>query len=138
MDHLSEYMRGCCEAENQIPAENTLVQTDRGKDLFLFSELLQFYLEMGYEVRNVWLVVQYLGERCLGPPLSRNLRKCGSMQLEKVMKLGQTPSRSWAIALTENSSLPSILRPDLWAKRRLEQWPKTALTILLCVGNGKW
>ena len=104
MDHLSEYMRGRCEEEDQRPGKNTLVQTYRGKDLFLFSELLQFYLEMGYEVRNVRLAVQYLGQQCLAP----FIEKVTKMRIDATREGDET--RANTAKILGNSSYGKLLQ----------------------------
>ena len=47
--------------------QESLLQTYRGKDMFVFTDLLQFYLELGYEIKNIKMATQYLGEKCLAP-----------------------------------------------------------------------
>ena len=58
------------EEERKLDQES-LLQTYRGKKLWLFSELLQFYLELGYEVKNITMATQYLGEKCLAPFITK-------------------------------------------------------------------
>jgi len=53
------------DAENQKLPKDALLQTYRGEGLFMLSELLVYYIEMGYEIRNVRMATQYLGENCL-------------------------------------------------------------------------
>ena len=66
-DHLSNYMKARFETENRRLDQESLVQTYRGTNLFVFSPLLKFYFELGYEMKNVKMATQYLGQRCFKP-----------------------------------------------------------------------
>ena len=67
LDHLSDYMKKRYQEEQRPLDQFSLVQTYRGEKLFVFSELVRFYLELGYEVKNITLATQYIGEECLAP-----------------------------------------------------------------------
>ena len=71
LDHLSDYMKKRYEEEGRKLDQESLVQTFRGENLFVFSELLKFYLHLGYEIRNVRMATQYLGEKCFAPFISK-------------------------------------------------------------------
>jgi len=62
---LSPYMETRYEQEDKKLDQQALLQTYRGEGLFVLSELLVYYIEMGYEVRNIRMATQYLGENCL-------------------------------------------------------------------------
>ncbi len=72
--HLSPYMQQRYVEEEKTFDQASLIQTYRGEGLFVFSPLLQFYLEMGYEVRNVRMATQYLGERAFAPFIDKAVR----------------------------------------------------------------
>ena len=59
------------EQENKTLDQDGLVQTYRGENLFVLSDLILFYLDLGYEVRNIRLAVQYLGEHSLAPFINK-------------------------------------------------------------------
>mgnify|MGYP000599624438 CR=1 FL=1 len=62
---LSPYMEARYEQESRKLDQEALLQTYRGEGLFVLSELLVYYVEMGYEIRNIRMATQYLGENCL-------------------------------------------------------------------------
>ena len=62
---LSPYMETRYEQDNRKLDQEALLQTYRGEGVFVLSELLAYYMEMGYEIRNVRMATQYLGENCL-------------------------------------------------------------------------
>ena len=62
------------EAEGKKLDQQSLIQTYRGKKLFVFSELLRFYLDMGYVASNITIATQYLGERCLEKFISKAVK----------------------------------------------------------------
>ena len=66
-EYLSGYMKTRFEKENRKLDQECLIQTYRGTKLFVFSPLLKFYFELGYEMKNVTMATQYLGERCFKP-----------------------------------------------------------------------
>ena len=70
-DILSPYMSQRFKDENKKINQEVLIQTYRGKDLFILSDLLDFYLEIGYEIRNIRMAVQYLGENCMAPFINK-------------------------------------------------------------------
>jgi len=39
--------------------------------MFVLSDLLLFYLELGYEIRNIRMATQYLGENCMAPFINK-------------------------------------------------------------------
>ena len=102
MDHLSDYMRGRFEQEDRKPGKQSLVQTYRGEDMYVFSELLQFYLQLGYEVRNVRLAVQYMGEQCLAPFIEKVTR----LRIEA----GQDETKSNTAKILGNASYGKLLQ----------------------------
>ena len=68
---LSPYMAERYAQENKTLDQQALIQTYRGKNLFVLSELLAFYLDLGYEVRNIQMATQYLGEHCFVPFINK-------------------------------------------------------------------
>ena len=68
---LSHYMAGRYEQEEKKMDQEALIQTYKGKDLFLLTDLLRFYLDLGYEIRNIQTATQYLGENCMAPFINK-------------------------------------------------------------------
>jgi len=124
------------EEENKKLNKDGLLQTYRGENLFVLSELLLCYMDMGYEVRNIKMAVQYLGENALAPFIN----KVVSMRIEatdegdetkantcKIMgnssygKLLQNPERYKAAKLVPDHQVYRYLRkPSLTSHRELE------------------
>ena len=67
LENLSHYMRKRYDDEKRGLDQMSLVQTYHGENLLVFSELIIFYLELGYEVKNIRMATQYVGEKCLAP-----------------------------------------------------------------------
>ena len=67
-------MRKRYEEEEKTFDQSSLIQTFRGEEMFVFSPLLKFYIELGYEVRNVQMATQYLGERGIAPFIDKAVR----------------------------------------------------------------
>ena len=57
--------------EEKSLKQEVLIQTYRGKNMFVLSDLLLFYLELGYEIRNIRMATQYLGENCMAPFINK-------------------------------------------------------------------
>ena len=64
--HLSPYMRERFTEEQKSPT-TTVVQTYHAKQLFCLTELVKFYLELGYKVSNITAVYQYEPGKALLP-----------------------------------------------------------------------
>ena len=64
-------MAGRYYEEGKTLDQQGLIQTYRGEDLFVLSELLVFYLNLGYEVKNIRMATQYLGENCMAPFINK-------------------------------------------------------------------
>ena len=64
--HLSPYMQKRYTEEQKSPA-TTLVQTYHAKQLFCLTNLVKFYLELGYKVTNITAVYQYEPGKALLP-----------------------------------------------------------------------
>jgi len=129
-------MAGRYQEEGKKLDQQGLIQTYRGEDLFLLSELLVFYIDLGYEVRNVRMATQYLGENCLAPFINKVVK----MRIEatnegddtkantaKVMgnssygKLLQNPERHKRVILVDQDKLHKWLwKPTLNSHRLLE------------------
>lgn len=67
MDHLSEYMKTRFEKKSKKLKQTSLIQTFRAKNQVLHTCLIQFYLELGLEIKNVQWFTQYLGEEAIKP-----------------------------------------------------------------------
>ena len=72
--HLSPYMRQRYVEEEKTFDQASLIQTYRGEGLFVFSPLLKFYIELGYEVRNIRMATQYLAEEAFAPFIKKGVR----------------------------------------------------------------
>ena len=65
--HLSPYMLEKTLEEQRKRKFQTVVQTYNGKDMFLLTTLLKFYLELGLVVTNIKTFIQYQPGKCLAP-----------------------------------------------------------------------
>ena len=90
------------EDERKLDQES-LLQTYRGNDMFVFTELLQFYLELGYEIRNIKLATQYLGENCLKPYITKAVK----MRIDATYENDETKANTAKIFI--NSSYGKLL-----------------------------
>ena len=82
--------------------QESLVQTFRGENLFVFSPLLRFYLQLGYEVRNVRIATQYLGERGIAPFIDKAVR----MRIEATYEGDETKANTAKVMV--NSSYGNV------------------------------
>ena len=82
--------------------QESLVQTFRGENLFVFSPLLRFYLQLGYEVRNVRIATQYLGERGIAPFIDKAVR----MRIEATYEGDETKANTAKVMI--NSSYGNV------------------------------
>lgn len=89
-----------------------LVQTYRGQNLFLFSELIKFYLELGYEIRNVKLATQYLGEKCF----AKFIKEVVDMRVEAT---GKDETKANTAKIIGNSSYGKLLENPMRHSRAL-------------------
>ena len=90
MEHLSPYMRKRFEEEGKQLDQRSLIQTYRGEGLFVFTPLLRFYLELGYEMRNVRLATQYLPEKAFAP----FIEKAVQMRIEATYEKDETKANT--------------------------------------------
>ena len=99
--------------ENKKINEEVLIQTYRGKNLFVLSELLDFYLQLGYEIRNIRMATQYLGENCMAPFIN----KVTQMRIEATNE--GDDSKANTAKLMGNSSYGKLLQNPSKYKRCL-------------------
>ena len=122
--------------KNKTLNQDGLVQTYRGENLFILSELLLVYLDMGYEVRNIKMAVQYLGENALAPFINKvvamriqatdegdetKANTCKILGNSSYGKLLQNPEKHKASKLVPDHQIYRYMRkPSLTSQRELE------------------
>lgn len=89
-DLLSPFMLKRYHEEGRKLDQMSIVQTFRGKQLLLLSELAKFYLDLGMELRNITLFTQYLGEHCFAPFID----KVTKMRIEATYEGDETKSNT--------------------------------------------
>ena len=92
------------EDEGKQMAKEALVQTFKGENLFLLSDLLVFYMELGCEIRNVRKATQYLGEHCM----AKFINKVVQMRIEATDEGDET--RANTAKIIANSSYGKLLQ----------------------------
>ena len=70
-DMLSPYMQEQNSRKPLKTKDATPIQTYHGKDLFLFTPLVQLYIKLGLKISNVTQVVQYQPGKCFLPFANR-------------------------------------------------------------------
>ena len=70
-DMLSPFMQTVNKANPLKTKDSSPIQTYHGSSVFLFTPLVQFYLEMGMTITNVTEVVQYVPGKCFLPFANR-------------------------------------------------------------------
>ena len=66
-DMLSPYMKELVDKVKGRKTGPTPIQTYHGKNLFLMTPLVRFYLNLGLKVTNITKFVQYVPGKCLLP-----------------------------------------------------------------------
>ena len=66
MEHLSPYMQQRYTEERKTP-QLTVIQTYRGTQLLLLTEMVKFLMENGFNIKNVSQVIQYQPGKALAP-----------------------------------------------------------------------
>ena len=66
-DHLSDYMRQRVYEDERKLGFETVVQVYNGQQLFLMTDIIKFYMEIGLEISNVTQFIQYIPARILKP-----------------------------------------------------------------------
>ena len=68
---LSPFMQKLNEMSPKSKQEASPVQTYHGTDLFLFTPLVQLYMQLGLKISNVTEVIQYYPGKCFLPFANR-------------------------------------------------------------------
>ena len=66
-DHLSDYMRQRVLEEDRKVDFKTVVQVYSGQQLFLMTDIIKFYMDMGLKISNVTQFIQYIPSKILKP-----------------------------------------------------------------------
>ena len=66
-DLLSPYMSERCKARNYKLPQKTLIQTYNATQILLYTPVIQFYLELGLEIKNISKFIQYKPTKPLEP-----------------------------------------------------------------------
>ena len=66
-DLLSPYMAGRCKERGYKLPQKTLIQTYNGKQLLLYTPVIQFYMKLGLVISNVTKFIQYKPAKPLEP-----------------------------------------------------------------------
>ena len=66
-DHLSDYMRQRVAEEERKIGFETVVQVYNGDQLFLMTDIIKFYMDIGLEISNVTQFIQYIPAKVLKP-----------------------------------------------------------------------
>ena len=66
-DHLSDYMRQRVHEEERKVNFETVVQVYNGDQLFLMTDIIKFYMEIGLEISNITQFIQYIPAKILKP-----------------------------------------------------------------------
>ena len=66
-EHLSDYMKRRIIEEDRKLDFNTVVQVYNGEQLFLMTDIIKFYMDIGLEISNITQFIQYIPSKILKP-----------------------------------------------------------------------